>query len=366
MKRKQLFRRWAPLWWSLAFLAAAAAWILPSWLSEGSGLRFEDPLMLLGLLAVPLVVAAGMLERRSAGRMRFPLASVLARTGPGWRASMLAVSVGARSLIVALLVLAVARPQDSSRRQETELEGIDIALTLDVSGSMEAGDLEPTRLEAAKAVVLDFIQRRKNDRIGAVVFATNAFTLCPLTLDYSILGSMVRDIQIGMVDGSSTAIGNAVGVSINRLRKSDAKSKVIILLTDGTSNAGNISPEQAAQFAQTLGIKIYTVLMGVQDEAKVAQGLDFFAKQIFGSQKVPINRELLVKMSRSTGGEFFEATDRRALETSFHKILDELERSKIADQGVVYAEVFGDYLWPALILLALDLLMGLFVMRRAI
>lgn len=244
------------------------------------------------------------------------------------------------------------------------MEGIDIVMTLDLSLSMKAADLEPTRLEAAKAVVQDFIKRRKNDRIGSVIFAENAYTLCPLTLDYSILANMINDLKLGAIAGNATAIGNAVGVSINRLRKSEAKSKVIILLTDGTSNAGNISPEQATLFAQTLGIKIYTVLMGRQDMAPVSTGLDFFKQQIFGTQNVPINRELLVKMSEETGGAFFEATDRKALESSFHSILDALERSRIADQGVVYAEIFGRYLWIAVVLVILELALGAFVLRR--
>jgi Ca-activated chloride channel family protein len=175
---------------------------------------------------------------------------------------------------------------------------------------------------------------------------------------------MINDIQLGAISGNATAIGNAVGVSINRLRKSDAKSKTIILLTDGSSNAGNISPEQATIFAKTLGIKIYTVLMGVQDVAQVSTGLDFFKQQIFGAQNVPINRDLLMKMSEDTGGAFFEATDRKGLVSSFHSILDALEKSRIADQGVVYAEVFGRYLWPGLILIAIELLLGLIVLRR--
>ncbi len=361
---RRFLPRLAPLLWSLGLLGLAALIYLPGWLSEGSGLRLENPWFLLGLLGVPLVIAAGMLKKRSSGRVRFPLARALAAVGPGWRTKLLPLSTGLKACGVAFLAIALARPQDSSKQEETEMEGIDIVLTLDVSLSMKAADLEPTRLSAAKAVVQDFIKRRKNDRIGAVIFAENAYTLCPLTLDYSVLASMIHDIELGAIAGNATAIGNAVGVSLNRLRKSDAESKTIILLTDGTSKAGNISPEQATLFAQTLGIKIYTVLMGRQDDAQVSTGMDFFKQKIFGKQNLPINRELLVKMSEDTGGAFFEATNRKGLESSFHSILDALERSRIADQGVVYAEVFGRYLWPAVILIALDLLFGLIVIRR--
>jgi Ca-activated chloride channel family protein len=352
------------LLWSAGLIGALAVWYLPGWLAPGSSLRFESPWLLLALLGVPLVIVAGVLEPRTGGRLKHPLAAALASGKRGWRARLLPASIGLRAAAVALLAVALARPQDASWHQETSLEGIDLMLVLDLSLSMKAGDLEPTRLEAAKTVVRDFIRRRSNDRIGAVVFAENAYTLCPLTLDYSILSTMIAELELGVIDGRATAIGNALGVAVNRLRKSDAKSKTIILLTDGASNSGNISPEQATAFARTLGIKIYTVLVGRQDEAQVASGFDFFNMQIFGSQPVPVNPELLRGMSEDTGGAFFEATDSRALGSSFHQILDELERSRIADQGVVYAEVFGSYLWPALLLVGLELLLTLFVLRR--
>jgi Ca-activated chloride channel homolog len=357
-------RRLEILGWTALLLGVATAVYLPDWLSEGSGLRFENPWLLLGLLAVPAVVAAGMIEGRTSGRVRHPLARLLAESGRGWRARLLPLLPGLRATALALIVVALARPQDASRPEETEMEGIDIVLTIDVSMSMKAGDLEPTRLEAAKAVVKDFIERRRNDRIGAVIFAENAYTLCPLTLDYSVLASMISELELGVIGGKATAIGNAVGVSINRLRKSDAKSKTIILLTDGSSNAGNISPEQATGFAETLGIKIYTILVGQRDEARVNRGTDFFNLPIFGTQNVPVNPELLREMSEQTGGAFFEATDKQGLVTSFHKILDALERSRIADRGIVYAEVFPVYLWPALVLATLGLLLDLVALRR--
>jgi Ca-activated chloride channel homolog len=361
---KRILFRLQPLFWSLAMLTVAGIIYIPEWITRGDALFFDNPLFLLGALAAPLIIAAGIMERRNAGRIRFPLARILVRSGAGFKTKLLPLSWALKSTAMVFLAVAMARPMDQSIRTETETQGIDIILTLDVSLSMKTGDLEPTRLEAAKAVVLDFIKRRKNDRIGAVIFAENAYTLCPLTLDYSILANMISDIQLGVIGGQATAIGNAIGKSINRLRKSDAKSKVIILLTDGTSNAGNISPEQAATFAKTLGIKIYTVLMGTKDQGKVSQGLDFFNQAIFGQQNAPINRELLVKMSEETGGAFFEAGDRKGLESSFHAILDALEKSRIADMDVKPAEVFHHYLWPALILIFIDLFLALVVFRR--
>jgi Ca-activated chloride channel family protein len=354
----------ASLLLSVGLLALCALIYLPPWLVSDSGLRFENPWMLLGFLIVPFVIVAGVLEKRRTGRLRYSLTSVLVKMGPNWRTRLLPLSVAFQAAAVAFLVVALARPQDSTQQEESQTEGIDIVMVLDVSLSMKASDLEPTRLDAAKAVVQDFIKRRKNDRIGVVIFAENAYTLCPLTLDYSILANMISDVQLGMIEGRATAIGNAVGVALSRLRKSDAKSKVVILLTDGTSNAGNITPDQASVFAKTLGMKIYTVLMGRQDDAPVSSGRDFLNRAVFGKQNVPINRELLVKMSENTGGAFFEATHRKGLISSFHAILNKLERSRIADQGVVYAEIFGRYLWPALLLIALDLILGLVLLRR--
>ncbi len=354
-----------PLAWTIGLALAATAFVLPEWLYEGSGMRFESPWFLLVFIGVPVVLVLGVLERKTSGRVRLSTASILTATGRrGWRTWLMPATIGVRAVAIGLLALALARPQDSNLKQETHMEGIDIVVTIDVSESMQARDLEPTRLAAAKDVVQGFIKRRSSDRIGAVIFAENAYTLCPLTLDYSILANMIAEIEIGVVDGGATAIGNAVGVSINRLRKSDAKSKTIILLTDGTSNAGNISPEQATMFAETLGIKIYTILVGQRDDVKVSAGLDFFKNTIFGSRRLPVNPELLRQMSEATGGAFFEATDKKGLVSSFHSILDALEKSRIADQGVIYSEAFQRYLWPALFLAALDLLMSLVILRR--
>ncbi|MBN2343538.1 MAG: VWA domain-containing protein [Deltaproteobacteria bacterium] len=335
-----------PVGFSLGMLLLASLWVLPDWIRSGSGMRFQNPWFLLGLLAVPLVIAAGVRSRKSSGRLVHPLAAVMAMQKRGWRTWLLPVSVGLRAVLTALVVIALARPQDSTQRGSVHMEGIDIVLTLDLSGSMATPDIPPSRVEAAKEVVLDFVQRRKNDRIGAVVFAENAYTLCPLTLDYSVLSQMIAELQLGVIDDRATAIGNAVGVSLNRLRKSDAESKTIILLTDGTSNAGNISPDQAIEFARTLGVRIYTILVGRNENTSA------------------INPELLISMAEKTNGAFFTAEDKSELVSSFHTILDALERSKIEDQGVTYAEVFGKYLFAALLLGILDLLLTVIVMRR--
>ncbi|MBN2804212.1 MAG: VWA domain-containing protein [Deltaproteobacteria bacterium] len=340
-------RNWIePVGFSLISLFILLAALLPSWISDGSSLRFKTPWFLLGLLAVPLIIFTGVRKTRTSGRMYHPLVKVLVKNKRGWKTWIPPLSVALKSLVIALVFIALARPQDSSRRMDVNVEGIDILLTLDLSGSMATPDMNPTRLGVAKDVLQNFIKHRKNDRIGSVVFAENAYTLCPLTLDYSILSQMISELELGVISDKATAIGNAVALSISRLRKSNAKSKAVILITDGTSNAGNTSPEQATEFAKTLGIKIYTILVGRNDNS------------------AKINPALLSDMADKTGGAFFKASDKSQLESSFHNILDALEKSKIEDQAVAYAEVFIKYLWWALAFALIDLLLNLFVMRQ--
>jgi Ca-activated chloride channel family protein len=229
---------------------------------------------------------------------------------------------------------------------------------------MQAADIEPNRFEATKVVVDDFILRRPDDRIGAVVFGREAYTLLPLTTDKEALRTMIHELLLGIIDGRGTAIGNAVGVSLNRLRGSQAKSKVVILLTDGDSNSGNVSPDQAAEFARTMGVKVYTVLMGQTDQTRVQRGVDLFGRPLWDTGNFPVNPELLRTMAESTGGEYFQVADRQALERSFHRILNALEKSEIEDAGRVYGELFPAFMWPGIGLMIMELLLSVFVFRR--
>jgi Ca-activated chloride channel family protein len=255
-------------------------------------------------------------------------------------------------------------PQSIHARDRSELEGIDIVLTLDLSLSMQAGDITPNRFVATQYVVDDFIARRPNDRIGAVVFGRDAYTLMPLTTDKDMLRGAVNDLELGVVEGRGTAIGNAVGVAINRLKGSHAKSKAIILLTDGDSNSGNVSADEAASFAQHLGIKIYAVLMGRAEDARVQRGVDLFGRPMFAQGTFPVNPELLKRMAQRTGGASYVVSDREALERSFHSILDKLEKSEIEESGAVYGELFPAFVGPAVLLLLLEALLGTTVLRR--
>lgn len=330
-----------------------------------SSFRFERPeAAWLALAALLVVIARGHLLERRAPRLLVSRSADLKAASGTKRAWLAALLTGLRAVAVLLIALGLMGPQSIHARDRTEVEGIDLVLVMDLSLSMQAADIKPRRFEATKQVLDEFIQRRPNDRIGAVVFGREAYTLLPLTTDHEALRAMVSELELGAIDGQGTAIGNGLGTALNRLRKSTAKSRVIVLATDGDSNSGNISPLQAAEFARALGVKIYTVLMGAAGEAPVAAGRDIFGRPLFDRGNFPINPELLKKVASETGGEAFQVADREALEQSFHTVLDRLEKSDIEDAGRVYGELLAAFLGPALALLALELLLGAFVLRR--
>jgi Ca-activated chloride channel family protein len=344
-----------PLAWVLGIGVPLGFWVHDLMAQDGT-VELATPWALLVGLGAPLVlVVDGLLDWRRSGRMSHSHGALLAGLRPGLWVRLRHLPTALRVLAIALLALALARPQDTSRREDSEVEGIDIVVVLDMSRSMAAEDMSGPRIEAARQTILDFVRRRATDRVGIVVFGREAYTLCPLTLDYNVLQSMVSQVQLGQVDGAGTAIGNAVGTAINRLRPSTARSKVIILVTDGDSNTGNVSPDQAARFAETLGIRVYTILIGTSDEATASIGRDLFGLPISGpANQYPINPELLQRMASRTGGEYARATSREELVRQVERI-DALERSKLRDQTVRYAERFTVPLLLALLLLGVDL-----------
>lgn len=229
-------------------------------------------------------------------------------------------------IVFALLVVALARPQRTNEKVEQWTEGIDIMIALDISESMAIEDFQPNRLQAAKQVALDFIGGRFQDRIGMVVFSGDAFSLAPLTTDYELLRSYIKDINFEMIETKGTAIGSALGVVINRMRESESKSKVCILLSDGDSNAGNIDPITAAELASAYGIKIYTIIVG--KEGLVPFGQDFFGKpQMIESS---VDERAMRKIADIGGGKFFRATDNNALADVFRQI-DQFEKAEIKE-----------------------------------
>jgi Ca-activated chloride channel family protein len=280
------------------------------------------------LLAIPLIVWQYF---RSGARstLTFSSISTLKRIRRSWSLIARHVLLVLRCAAVVLLALALARPQKGKEDSRVTTEGIDIVLAVDTSGSMIAEDLArgKNRLDVVKQVVQEFIRKRKNDRIGLVVYGEDAYTQCPLTLDYGVLLQFLDKCQIGMAGQNSTSIGDAIASSILRLRDSDAKSKIIILLTDGRNNSGRIAPETAADMARTLGIKIYTIGAGTEGYAPVPAGRDPFGKTIYQRMRVDIDENLLKEIANVTTGRYFRATDRRSLESIYDEI-DKMEKTK--------------------------------------
>ncbi len=294
--------------------------------------------------------------------VRYSSIDTLKRLKPSRRILIRRFVEGIRILVIALLVLAMARPQTGRKQTQVRTEGIDIVLVLDTSGSMQALDLDAdrpisrrrNRLEVAKEVVEEFVQGRTNDQVGLVVFGNEAFTQCPLTLDHGIVATFLEGIEIGMA-GDATAIGSALGTAVKRLRDSQADSKVIILLTDGRSNAGALSPQKAAEIAATFGIKVYTIGAGTRGKAP------FVVDSLFGKQvvyeSVEIDEETLREIAERTAGLYFRAEDTDALKSIYEEI-DEMEKTEIQTSSYMeYNEQFRRFLIPALALLLLEVVL---------
>jgi len=235
------------------------------------------------------------------------------------------VPFGLRCLTIIFLIIALARPQSTNSHRDVTTEGIDIMVSLDISGSMQAMDFEPNRLEAAKDVATEFIAGRPNDKMGLVVFAAESFTQCPLTIDHAVLTNLIQDVRIGMLQ-DGTAIGLGLSTAVSRIKESDAKSKVIILLTDGVNNRGEIHPLTAAEIAKSFDVRVYTIGVGSHGTAP------YPVNTVFGQQvqdmEVKIDENMLQEIADITGGEYFRATDKSKLRQIYEEI-DKMEKTKI-------------------------------------
>ena len=268
-----------------------------------------------------------------------------------------------RAAAFGLLVVALARPQQIEQNVRTSSEGIDIMLAIDVSASMLARDFEPDRITAAKEVAGSFISDRYGDRIGLVAFAAEAFTQSPLTTDQSTLQTLLAQIRSGLIDDSGTAIGNGLATAINRLRESDAKSKVVILLTDGVNNRGEITPITTAEIAKAQNIRVYTIGVGTEGMAPYP-AVDMFGNITFVKQKVEIDEKTLTAMAEMTGGRYFRATDNAKLKAIYDEI-NQLEKSKVeVTEHLSYHEQFLAWVLAALGLLLTEFLLANLVLKR--
>jgi Ca-activated chloride channel family protein len=325
--------------------------------------RFEDAWVLGLLPIVPLVywvahrIRGG---RRSA--IRFSAVDTVRESGEGVGRWLPRIPAVLRALALVAFIVALARPQTGSTTEEVTTEGIDIVMAMDVSSSMYAEDLEPNRIEAAKAVGAEFVAGRLNDRIGLVAFAGQAFTQAPLTLDHGVVQALMGELSVGMIE-DGTAVGMGLATAVKRLEASDAASRVVILLTDGRSNRGSIGPVTAAQMAEALGVRVYTIGVGTsQGTARVPYD-DPLRGRRYGQVEVDVDEPTLEAIAERTGGRYFRATDNESL-ASIYAEIDELERTEISIENYTqYAERYPTVLGGGLLLLVLGALLSQTALR---
>lgn len=319
--------------------------------------RFADPEFLILLILLPLLAVYHWHRRyRLTGKVKFSTLKHMKDLPFTWRQRLRKNQYIYRLLILGFIIIGLARPQSGTKQQEITTEGIDIMLALDVSSSMLAEDFKPkNRIQAAKAVAQEFIHGRINDRIGLIIFAGEAFTQCPLTLDYGVLTDLLDKIEVAPRDWDGTAIGNGLATSVVRLKDSKAKSKVVILLTDGRNNAGEINPLTAAQVAQTFDIRVYTIGAGSRGTALYPVDDPIFGRR-YVSMPVEIDEDLLKNIALKTNGKYFRATDTDKLRQIYQEI-NEMEKTKIqVKEFTNYNELFVNYAGVGLALLLLEIL----------
>ena len=326
-------------------------------------MRFENSSLLwLLLLLVPMVAYYIYRTRQGAATIQISSTDALRGVSRSVKYYLRHLPFVLRCATVTLLIIAMARPQGISTDSNTTTEGIDIVVALDISGSMLARDFDPDRISAAKDVVAKFIAARPNDRIGLVVFAGESFTQCPLTTDKRTVLNMLSQVESGIIE-DGTAIGNGLATAINRLKESNTKSKVVILLTDGINNSGQIAPLTAAEIANTFGIRVYTIGVGSMGTAPYP-AIDVWGNVSFIPMKVEIDERVLSDISAKTGGRYFRATDNKKLNEIYDEI-NKLEKTKIdVEHNTHFEDFYQLFLLCALISLVLEILFKLLWIKR--
>lgn len=324
-------------------------------------MSFASPGYLFLLLFLIPVVGWYIYELRKAdASVQMSSATTLKRSARSWRVYLLHVPFVLRVAAITLLSIALARPQLTNRWSSESTEGIDIMMALDISGTMQAEDLKPNRLEAAKQVASDFVIARPNDQIGLVVFAGESFTQCPLTTDHAVLVNLFKSVKFGMIE-DGTAIGLGLANAVNRMKDSPTKSKVVILLTDGSNNRGDIDPITAAEIAKTFGIRVYAIGVGSHGQARVP------VQTPVGVQYITMDSEFdettLQNIASITGGQYFRATDNNSLKQIYEQI-DQLEKTKLrVREYAKHTDTFAPFLVAALLCLLAEVLLRYFVLR---
>ena len=324
---------------------------------------FEYP-RLLWLLVIPALLVLHYIYLEKAGRrphMRVSTAVPWKKHGHSFMTFFRHVPFALRTFALVMVVIAIARPRSSEELSKVDTEGIDIVLAMDVSTSMLARDLTPDRISASKDIAIEFISQRPSDRMGIVVFAGESFTQCPLTTDRATLINLMKEVQTDLIE-DGTAIGNGLATAVARLKDSDAKSRVVILLTDGVNNSGEVSPQTAAEIAKTYGVRVYTIGVGKEGMAPYPV-MTPWGVQV-QNLKVEIDEKLLKEVAESTGGRYFRATDNTKLAEIYSEI-NKMEKAKTTvDSFPVYKELFASFAVWALLALLLELLLNWFVIRR--
>lgn len=324
-------------------------------------MQFLNPYILLLAAVIPVIVVYYILAGRRRATLRVSTLGK-GRTPRTLRYWLRHLPITLRLAALAALIVALARPVEVNHESEVTTEGIDIVLAMDISGSMLARDFQPDRLNAAKQLAAEFVAHRKGDRLSVVAFAGEAFTLCPLTSDQASVETMLARLRSGIID-DGTAIGNGLATAINRLRESGAKSKVVILLTDGVNNRGQISPLMAAEIARDLDIKVYTIGVGSMDKAPMP-AVDMFGNTTYVMADVEIDEALLQSIAEMTEGEYFRATNNEALKAIYNQI-NELEKSEVQVTNYTsYKELYVWWLLLGLLLLAAEFIVERIVLNR--
>lgn len=324
-------------------------------------MSFANPAyLLLLLLLIPVIGWYIWQLHDQDASIQMSSSSTLSREPKSLRVYLLHVPFVLRVAVIVFLSLALARPQLSNRWSKESTEGIDIMMALDISGTMQAEDLKPNRLEAAKAVATDFVIDRPNDQIGLVVFAGESFTQCPLTTDHAVLVNLFKSVKFGMIE-DGTAIGLGLANAINRMKDSETKSKVVILLTDGSNNRGEIDPQTAAEIAKTYGIRVYAVGVGSHGQARVPVQTPMGTQYMMMDSE--FDEETLRQIASTTGGAYFRATDNSSLKKIYEEI-DQLEKTKLrVREFSKRTEHFAPFLIAAVMCLLLEIIIRYFALK---
>jgi Ca-activated chloride channel homolog len=326
------------------------------------GMDFSNPKLLYLAILIPIMVG-WYLFRQLRSTPTLQISGIQPFTGgpTTWKNYARHLPFILRQIVFGLLIIVIARPQSSDSWENVTTEGIDIVIALDISGSMLAEDFKPNRLEASKAVATEFIAGRPDDRMGLVVFAGESFTQCPLTTDHAVLMNLFQGIESGIIE-DGTAIGLGLATSVSRLKDSEAKSRVIILLTDGMNNRGEIAPVTASEIAKTFGIRVYTVGVGSLGTAPYPFRTPFGIQ--YQNVKVEIDEGVLKEIANMTGGKYFRATNNQKLKEIYQEI-DKLEKSRIDVKEInTKTEEYQRFMFLALILLTIEITLRLTLFRR--